>query len=270
MYDKEMLYQDAMDMLLATSRTFFIPITYLEPGLKEAVASAYLSMRAIDEIEDHPELASATKINLLREISNLLVQPFKTGKINQLFADHRSSLPEVTLCLEKWIQLSPKTILPNILKATSKMASGMADWVAKKWVIKDKNDLDNYTYYVAGLVGVLLSEVWRWYDSIETDEQLAISFGRGLQAVNIIRNREEDLARGVNFFPEGWSMDDMFDYAERNLACAEEYCQSLTHETIIKFCRIPLALAHGTLTALKEGKEKLSRADVHEIVKSVT
>src|SRR5690606_3603999 len=152
-----------------------------------------------------------------------------TGKINQLFADHRSSLPEVTLCLEKWIQLSPKTILPNILKATSKMASGMADWVAKKWVIKDKNDLDNYTYYVAGLVGVLLSEVWRWYDSIETDEQLAISFGRGLQAVNIIRNREEDLARGVDFFPEGWSMDDMFDYAERNLACAEEYCQSLTH-----------------------------------------
>lgn len=270
MNDKDMLYKDAMDMLLETSRTFFIPITYLEPGLQEAVASAYLSMRAIDEIEDHPELAPTTKINLLREVSDILAQPFSAGKINQLFAAHRSSLPEVTLRLEKWIQLCPKTILPNILKATSKMASGMADWVAKKWVIKDQDDLDDYTFYVAGLVGVLLSEVWKWYDAIETDEKLAISFGRGLQAVNIIRNREEDLARGVDFFPDGWSMDDMFEYAERNLAQAEEYCQALKHETIIKFCRIPLALAHGTLTALKEGKEKLSRVDVHEIVKSVT
>ena len=42
--------EDVMDTLRATSRTFFIPIFHLPPGLQEAVASAYLCMRAIDEI----------------------------------------------------------------------------------------------------------------------------------------------------------------------------------------------------------------------------
>ena len=43
-------YEDVMETLRATSRTFFIPIFHLPPGLQEAVASAYLCMRAVDEI----------------------------------------------------------------------------------------------------------------------------------------------------------------------------------------------------------------------------
>lgn len=76
------------------------------------------------------------------------------------------------------------------------MANGMADWISKKWRIKNEKDLDDYTFYVAGLVGILLSEIWKWHDDIETDRDLAVAFGRGLQAVNIIRNRAEDLSRG--------------------------------------------------------------------------
>ena len=60
--------------------------------------------------------------------------------------------------------------------------------------------MDDYTYYVAGLVGVMLSDIWKWYDGTETDRELAIAFGRGLQTVNILRNREEDAERGVSFF----------------------------------------------------------------------
>ena len=47
------VHEDVMDTLRATSRTFFIPISRIPSGLQEAVASAYLCMRAIDEIEDH-------------------------------------------------------------------------------------------------------------------------------------------------------------------------------------------------------------------------
>ena len=42
----------ALQILKETSRTFYIPISILPPGLQEAVSSAYLCMRAIDEIED--------------------------------------------------------------------------------------------------------------------------------------------------------------------------------------------------------------------------
>src|SRR5699024_12715300 len=63
------------------------------------------------------------------------------------------------------------------------------------------------------------SQIWEWYDGTETDRDLAIGFGRGLQAVNILRNQEEDMEeRGVSFMPEGWTRADLFVYARENLA----------------------------------------------------
>ena len=58
MLSSNTLQVEAMDMLKKTSRTFYIPITFLESTLKKAVASAYLCMRAIDEIEDHETLGA--------------------------------------------------------------------------------------------------------------------------------------------------------------------------------------------------------------------
>jgi hypothetical protein len=55
---------DALEVLKATSRTFYVPISRLPSGLQEAVSSAYLCMRAIDEIEDHPNLHRADKARM--------------------------------------------------------------------------------------------------------------------------------------------------------------------------------------------------------------
>ncbi|TDK58167.1 phytoene/squalene synthase family protein [Bacillus salipaludis] len=263
------LHRSAIDILAATSRTFFIPISYLPTGLQEVVTSAYLCMRAIDEIEDHPQLQLESKHNLLNSISLLLKKPFNNQELMALFYAYNSILPEVTLRFSDWIKLCPPTIVENISNATSIMAKGMADWALKRWRIRNEEDLDEYTFYVAGLVGVMLSDIWKWYDSVETDKDLAIAFGRGLQSVNILRNRAEDLERGVDFFPDGWELEDMFMYAQRNLALADVYLKDIKPGPILNFCEIPLALAHGTLNALKEGKEKMSRATVTEIVSRV-
>src|SRR5699024_4306348 len=154
--------------------------------------------------------------------------------------------------------------------STSVMARGMADWTEKDWNIKTKADLDDYTYYVAGLVGVMLSDIWHWFDGTTTSHELAIGYGRGLQAVNILRNQEEDLTeRGVGFFPEGWSREDMFQYAEENLAAAEEYIKGIKSRRILLFCKIPLSLAQKTLTALQKGKEKITREEVNAAVDEI-
>lgn len=264
------LYKRAMAVLKATSRTFFIPISRLSPGLKEAVASAYLCMRAIDEIEDHPELPSADKVHLLRAVAEILKRPFSGTELTALFLPYKSILPDVTLELDRWIELSPPTITAKILQSTSEMAEGMADWVTKEWRIRTEADLDDYTYYVAGLVGLMLSDLWKWSDDLDTDRQQAVAFGRGLQAVNIIRNRMEDRTRGVNFFPESWEFPEMFAYAERNLAMADLYVDSLKPGTSIHtFCKIPLVLAHGSLKEIAAGKEKLSRLEVVRLVGQV-
>ena len=149
------------------------------------------------------------------------------------------------------------------------MADRMAYWADKNWQIETEADLDRYTFGVAGAVGLLLSDLWNWYDGTQSNRTQAIGFGRGLQAVNILRNNAEDLTRGVNFFPVGWNNDHLQKYARRNLILADAYTQSLPKGPALQFCQIPLALAHGTLDALANGKEKLSRSDVVSLIENL-
>jgi len=259
------LRRDALQILKETSRTFYIPISLLPPGLQEAVASAYLCMRAIDEIEDHPELDNPTKAKLLRAISLTLqagVDGFALDAFKAGFSEYENSLEEVTLRVREWSLLAPETIAPRIWDATAAMADRMAYWAEINWKIDTESDLDRYTFAVAGAVGLLLSDLWTWYDGTQTNRTQAIGFGRGLQAVNILRNHTEDLRRGVDFFPEGWNAANMQEYARRNLGLAEAYTKNLPTGPALDFCQIPLTLAHGTLDALANGKDKLSRSDV--------
>ncbi|MEA5578008.1 phytoene/squalene synthase family protein [Anabaena sp. UHCC 0451] len=263
---------DALQILKETSRTFYIPISILPSGLQEAVASAYLCMRAIDEIEDHPELDNATKIHLLRNISQTLqagVDGFAVDAFSLGFSGYEDSLAEVSLRVREWSILAPESIAPRIWDATAAMADRMAVWAEINWKVETESDLDRYTFGVAGAVGLLLSDLWSWYDGTETNRTEAIGFGRGLQAVNILRNNTEDLTRGVDFFPEGWNHDNLQKYARRNLALADSYTNSLPFGPALQFCQIPLALAHGTLDALANGKEKLSRSDVYALIENL-
>ncbi|MBM7540767.1 squalene/phytoene synthase family protein [Amphibacillus cookii] len=261
--------KEAMRVLKETSRTFYIPITLLKPTLKKAVASAYLSMRAIDEIEDHEQLPQQVKAGLLEETSQLLLKPFDVKTYQQLIAPYVEVLPEVTKRLGDWLSICPDGIVDKVKASTSTMAIGMAKWVKKDWKIHTKEDLDDYTYYVAGLVGVMLSDIWSWYDDTETNQELAIGFGRGLQSVNILRNQDEDQERGVTFMPDGWARDDMFAYATENLSLAKAYMKDIDNRNIATFCKIPYKLAEKTLVVMRHGSEKMTRAEVAAVVEDI-
>ena len=188
----------------------------------------------------------------------------------QVITPVKATLPEVTLRLADWITFCPEGSCRIVCDATSEMATGMAKWAERNWQVHTREDLDDYTYYVAGLVGVMLSKIWEWGYGIKTDYDLAIGYGRGLQAVNILRNEEEDMdERGVSFVPDGWSRDDLFRYADENLAKGDLYMEDISKRTVLLFCRLPLALAHRTLKALKEGREKMTRAEVEATVKEI-
>jgi farnesyl-diphosphate farnesyltransferase len=262
--------KDAVRVLKETSRTFYIPITFLQKELKYSVSSAYLVFRAIDEIEDHEELDNEVKYTILMQVSELFKQPFDNEAYLRILGQTKDKMPEVTLRLEEWLQACPKDALPIVTNAACEMAFGMAKWTKANWDIRTREDLDEYTYYVAGLVGVMLSDLWEHYGEVKTDRELAIGYGRGLQAVNILRNEKENLdERGVSFVPDGWSRAELFDYADENLAKADEYMKSLKKKSILLFCRLPLALAHKTLAAMKEGRDKMTRAEVEETVEEV-
>jgi farnesyl-diphosphate farnesyltransferase len=258
--------QEALAMLEETSRTFFIPISRLPADLQEAVMSGYLCLRAIDEIEDHPGLDNHTKATLLRAISCTLQTTFDASAFASALASQRRELPEVTLRVGDWALLAPPAIAPRVWEATATMADRMALWAESGWTIRTEADLDRYTFGVAGSVGLLLCDLWAWYNGTQSNRIRAVGFGRGLQAVNILRNHAEDVARGVEFFPTGWQVEDMHAYARRNLALADAYVKDLPAGPVLDFCTLPLALAYATLEALARGDGKLSRSEVLQIV----
>lgn len=104
MVQQKQLYKEAMNVLKATSRTFFIPITFLEKDMKTTVATAYLCMRAIDEIEDHEDITVEEKARMLTKTAELLsTQPFDNAAYLAEIDAYKSILPEVTLRLNDWI-----------------------------------------------------------------------------------------------------------------------------------------------------------------------
>jgi farnesyl-diphosphate farnesyltransferase len=230
-------------------------------------------MRAIDEVEDHPLVDNVMKAKILRQIS-LNLQSGTDKSASDCFSlglnEYNHLLPEVTLRVGEWALLAPESIAPRVWDATAAMADRMAYWAENNWIISNEAALDQYTFSVAGAVGLLLSDLWAWYDGTQTNRTHAIGFGRGLQAVNIIRNHSEDLRRNVDFYPQGWRGEDMRQYARRNLKLADYYTKALPPGPALNFCKIPLALAYATLEVLALGKEKLTRSDVMALVQQIS
>lgn len=260
---------DAMIMLKKTSRTFYIPISRLKASLKEAVASAYLCMRAIDEIEDHETISDDLKVNLLQGIHEAFQSSDVINESQKVLAPYGDVLADVTMRIHEWAQLCPPTVNEVVYRHIAKMSKQMSEWVHVSWIIKTEEDLDNYTYSVAGMVGEMLSEIWLWFDGTKTDQHKAVAFGRGLQAVNILRNRTEDLERGVDFYPDGWGSKEMIKYTRRNLKIADSYIADLKGGPALDFCKIPLTLAHATVNLIAAGGNKLTRDAVMKLVGSI-
>lgn len=217
-------------------------------GLNEATTAAYLCMRAIDEVEDHPRLPSTVKVILLRAVSRLLQSRFTEADVVAVFADQAGVVPEVTLRLGEWAFLAPADIRPRILDTFSVMAERMANWVETGFAIHDEADLDRYTYAVAGTLVLMLSDLWAWHDGTRSNRTHGVGYGQALQAVNILIDRDEDTGRGVDFWPDTWTRAGMTAYARRALVLADAYLAGLPDGPARTFCATPLVRAHHALS----------------------
>jgi len=262
---------DIHRVLKDTSRTFTIPISFLPDKLQQTISIAYLCMRALDEIEDHVSLEVQAKVSLLHKIGPYLQaysfpgSKSKFRNLDRFFEPYRSILPEVTLRLEDWLSNAPADIIPRLVDASACMADRMAYWVERNWLIQNELELNSYTFSVAGAVGLLISDIWAWFDGSQLDRVNAVNFGRGLQSVNILRNREEDLQRKVDFFPTGWSRKDMSAYARRHLEQVKPGLRLMPEKAYQYLVKIPFLLAEATLDAIDNGQAKLSREQVMQI-----
>ncbi|WP_268808466.1 squalene/phytoene synthase family protein [Nocardia brasiliensis] len=227
----------AHELIRAYSTTWYEPVLSMPPGLNEATTSAYLMMRAIDEIEDHPELSATTKAELLESMSRILQTPFTREDFDVALAGH-AGLPEVSLRIGEWAALAPPDIAPRVRETFAAMAERMADWARTGFTIADIHDLDRYTYAVSGTLVLLLSDLWSWFDGTRSDREHGIGYGRALQSANILLDRGTDLGRGVDFWPTGWRAADMLGYIRTELTAARQYVTALPPDgPAYRFCR---------------------------------
>lgn len=263
--------QDDVDhALLTTSRTFYLPIRQLPPVLHEAVASSYLCLRAIDEIEDHPSLSAETKVQLLRAIDRVLQTDSAGEGIGVVLRPHGDTLPEVTMRLAAWVGYAPADIRARVMETTSVMAARMADWAECNWHMADEECFERYTFAMAGSVGLLLCDLWDWHDNVSTNRTAGVDYGRMLQAVNIRKDLVMDAQRGMTFLPDTWTVTDLDAYIERKAVAADRYVTALPAGPIRVFSMIPFELARATAASFKNGRGKISREEVATIMERCT
>ena len=208
-------YQD--QILPHVSRTFALTIPQLPAPLKAAVTNAYLLCRIADTIEDEPALSPADTLALLERFKAVVAG---RGDAAALAADVEKRLSGRTLATERdlivnmarVLNVTASLSLPQrsaIQRCVDLMCYGMPRFQSATSLegLSRRSDLDEYCYYVAGVVGDMLTELFCEYSSDIAKNRaqlsrLAVSFAEGLQMTNILKDVWEDRSRGACWLPQ--------------------------------------------------------------------
>ncbi|OGO69463.1 MAG: hypothetical protein A2Z37_18355 [Chloroflexi bacterium RBG_19FT_COMBO_62_14] len=294
------------ELLLGASRTFAINIPMLPGVLRDALTLGYLLLRNADTIEDAYQWPKARRIAGLKELHALMLNPSQAAA-ERFAAQYRDDLPlpnsehQELLILTPYIldQLSllPANYSAEVRSHVARVIQRMQAWVANHddlnhLRLQRLNDLDDYCYSVAGIVGELITSLISLYrPTLERTRLLFMrtletACGAGLQLTNIVKDVFRDHLEGRYYIPpdylpfeDGHSyerMTPMIAYAYRNLCLGAEYaCALPAEEREIRLAvLVPLMLAVATLVHLLgrldrlfNGEElKISREQVGEVL----
>ena len=203
-------------ILQGVSRTFALTIPALPPELCGVVGNAYLLCRIADVVEDDNQLQPTQQ----RNFSNQFVSVVEGVEAAERFASElypylSPATPEAERDL---IRNTARVIRVThgfnarqrqaLARCVRIMAQGMVDYQQRESLdgLPDLPALDDYCYYVAGVVGELLTELFCDYSpeiNAQREElmRLAVSFGQGLQMTNILKDIWEDDKRGACWLP---------------------------------------------------------------------
>lgn len=204
------------------SRTFALTIPQLPAGLRDVVGNAYLLCRIADTIEDDSALDFDSKAHLLDQFIEVL----KQERNSSAFSAHVSPLlsPD-TPASEQDLVINTPTVVnvtfsftPTqqraLIRCVEVMGNGMPNFqhVSSLSGLQTLEDLDRYCYFVAGVVGEMLTELFCEHAPDIAQQRdhmmpLAVSFGQGLQMTNILKDVWQDREREICWLPRSYFQD---------------------------------------------------------------
>jgi len=283
-YQGDLQYQARI--LPGVSRTFALTIPVLPGRLAEVVANAYLLCRLADTIEDDVALDNEQK----SEFHQRFVSVVQGGEDADDFAAalgpllSSRALPEERDLVKnaaKVIRITHGLSVREqeaLTRCVTVMCTGMPEFQRNKSLrgLRDLDELSGYCYFVAGVVGEMLTELFCVHcpelrAKREEMMRLAVSFGQGLQMTNILKDIWDDRQAGTCWLPRSVftngefeldrldefhdteafrsGMEELISVTHRHLRDAFDYtCNIPTREIgIRRFCLWALGLAVLTM-----------------------
>lgn len=217
-------YQERL--LPSVSRTFALTIPVLPERLAQVVANAYLVCRLADTIEDDVELDQGRKSEFHRRLVDIVrgkesAEVFTAELLpllsSRTSADERELVAGTAAVIRIMAAFSAAERLA-LTRCVSAMCAGMPKFQRRKSLrgFKNLEEMDDYCYVVAGVVGEMLTELFCVHCSKlrpRRDEMmhLAVSFGQGLQMTNILKDIWDDREANTCWLPRSVFRGNDFD-----------------------------------------------------------
>jgi farnesyl-diphosphate farnesyltransferase len=303
-------------LLKDVSRSFYLTLRVLPGSIRAPIGLAYLLARSSDTIADTDALPKAQRLATL----NTVRQRIRGGSSQPLQLDEMAgrqvSTAERVLLrrLDEAIALLDELDAPDrarVREVLEIIVSGQALDLERfaradaNHVIALENDeqLDDYTYRVAGCVGEFWTKMCRAHAFPEAalDDALLLAngvrFGKGLQLVNVLRDLPADLRLGRCYLPSaslrpaGLGPGDLLQpaneprlrpvylryvqLAEDHLRAGWAYTNHLPRRSLrIRLaCAWPILIGARTLVKLRDSpildparRVKISRREVRQIL----
>ena len=245
------------NLLRGHARTMALSLGILPKVLREPLGLSYLLARASDTIADCGTLAAGERVALLQSIQAALAESTYESlppvNVSEAFtAAERGlldALPRLLALLAESAERDELVclwgeILEGQLFDLLRVTPGSAPL--------DHAELERYCDLVAGSVGRCWTRlIARYFPAglrAPVDELLPLAscYGKGLQLLNIVRDREGDRAIGRQYIAEA-AIAEHLERTRAWLASGDRYLQALSPGRILMASALPLDLARATL-----------------------
>jgi farnesyl-diphosphate farnesyltransferase len=303
------------ELLASVSRSFYLSLKPLPHELRGPISLAYLLARTSDTIADSSKAPVAARLTHLGAFLQMLESGPVADETRLLQAEIVPDDPAERALLQKsdrciaWLADMGADDRADIVEALKKIIRGQELDVARFGdaesvvALDNAEELDEYTYLVAGCVGEFWTRVcFRHvpnYARLTLDKmcELGANFGRGLQLVNILRDLPADLDAGRCYLPADQLaeigltpgmirksptparriIDRWLDKAGAHLDDAFRYIEAVVPRRLRYACILPWHLGLRTVALLRERSPietaeriKVSRKEVRSTMRRAT
>lgn len=209
-------------LLPQVSRSFFLSLRVLPQGVRQSVGLAYLFCRAADTIADTTLLPPQQRLTYLAHYRAAFGEagPVALASLPQQLTGVQQNPAECELLtrlsdcfslLERMPIKDQSYIRELVLTLTQGMQMDLQTFPQENEgniaALETRDDLDQYTYFVAGCVGEFWTKVavahlpslQHW--NVEVMSTCGVRFGKGLQLTNILRDIAQDVRIGRCYLP---------------------------------------------------------------------